>query len=66
MRSAYTILVRKPEGKRSLVRHWRRYEDNIRMDLRVIFWEGVNWIHLDQDRGNLRAVMNTVIYLRVP
>jgi hypothetical protein len=38
----------------------------IRMDLREIGWEGVDWIHLAQDRGQWRAVVNTVMNLRVP
>jgi hypothetical protein len=43
-------LVGKPEGKRPLGSPRRRREDNIRMDLREIGWEGVDWIHLAQDR----------------
>jgi hypothetical protein len=39
---------------------------NIRMDLREIGWEGVDWMHLDQDRGQWRALMNTVMDIRVP
>jgi hypothetical protein len=46
---AYRILVGKPEGKRPLVRFRHRWEDNIRMDLREIGLEGVDWIHLVQD-----------------
>jgi hypothetical protein len=45
-RNAYKILVRNPEGKRPLGRPHRRWEDNIRMDLRERGWEGVNWFHL--------------------
>jgi hypothetical protein len=40
----------KHEGKRPLGRCRRRWEDNIRMDLREIVWEGVEWMHLAQDR----------------
>jgi hypothetical protein len=47
--NAYNILVVKPEGKRPLGRHRRRWEDT-RMDLMEIGWKGVNWIHLAQDR----------------
>jgi len=65
MRNAYEILVRKPEGKRSLGRSRHRWQD-IRMDLREVEWEGVNWIHLAQDRDQWRAVVNTVINLRGP
>jgi hypothetical protein len=43
------LLVGKPEGKRPLGRPRRRWED-IRMDLRKIGWEGVDWMHLAQDR----------------
>jgi hypothetical protein len=50
IRNAYKIFVRKPEGKRPRGRPRRRWEDNIRMDLKEIVWEGVDWIHLVQDR----------------
>jgi hypothetical protein len=46
MRNSYSILVGKPEGKRPLGRHRQRWEDNIRMNLREIGWEGVDWVHL--------------------
>jgi hypothetical protein len=36
------------------------------MELGVISWEGVDWVHLAQDRDHLRAVVNTVMNLRVP
>jgi hypothetical protein len=49
MRNAYKMLVRKPERKRPLGRPRRRWED-IRMDLRGIGWQGMDWIHLAQDR----------------
>jgi hypothetical protein len=45
------ISVGKPEGKRRLGRPRCRRADNIRMDIRELGWEGVNWIHLAQDRG---------------
>jgi hypothetical protein len=45
-RNAYMILVGKPEGKRPLGRSRRRWEDNIRMDLREIGWSGTDWINL--------------------
>jgi len=44
MRNVYKILVGKSEGKRPLGRPRHRWEDNIRMDLREIRWEGVDWI----------------------
>jgi hypothetical protein len=65
-KNAYRILVGKPEGKRPLERRRRRWEDNIRMDLREIGWGGVDWIDLAQDRDQWRPLMNTVINLRVP
>jgi hypothetical protein len=44
----------------------RRWEDNIRMDLRVIEWGGVDWKHLAQHRYKWRGLVNTVMNLRVP
>jgi hypothetical protein len=60
------ILVGGPEGRRPLGRPKRRWEDNIKMDLREIGFGGVDWIHLPQDRGRWRAVVNTVMNLLVP
>jgi hypothetical protein len=65
-RGVYRVLVGKPEGKRSLGRTRRRWEDNIKMDLREIGIEGANWIRLAQDRVQRRAFANTVMNLRVP
>jgi hypothetical protein len=67
-RNAYRILVGTPEGKRPLGRPRRRWEDNIRMDLREIGWggSGVDWIDLSEDRDQWRALVNTVMNLRVP
>jgi hypothetical protein len=65
-RNAYRILVGKPEGKRPLGRPRRRWEDNIRMDLREIGWGGMDWINLTQDRNQWRALVNTAMNLRVP
>jgi hypothetical protein len=65
-RNVYRILVGKPEGKRSLERPRRRWEDGVKMDLREIGWGGgVEWIHLAQDRDRWRAAMNAVMNLRV-
>jgi hypothetical protein len=50
MRKVYNIFVGKPEGKRPLVRPRHKWEDNIRMNPWEIRWEGVDWIHLTQDR----------------
>jgi hypothetical protein len=66
MRNTYNILVGKPERKRPLGRPRRRWESNIRIYLREIGWKGGNWMHLAQDRDQLRAVVNTVVKLRVP
>jgi hypothetical protein len=66
MRNAYRILVGKPEGKRPLGRPRRRWEDNIRMDLREIGWGGMVWIDLAQDREQWRTLVNTAMNLRVP
>jgi len=58
MRNAYKILIRKSEGKRPLWRRRRRCENNVRMGLREIAWDGVDWMHLAQDWDQLRAVVN--------
>jgi hypothetical protein len=58
--------VGKPEGKRLLERPRRRWVDNIKIDLRERDWDGINWIDLAQDREQWRALVNTVINLRVP
>jgi hypothetical protein len=59
-------VVGKPEGRRPLGRPRRRWEYNIKMDLREIGWRGVDWMHVTQDRDKWRAVVNTVMNLRVP
>jgi hypothetical protein len=64
--NAYTLLVGKPEGKRPLGRPKRRSVDNIKMDLLEIGWGGVDWIGLAQDRDRWRALVNSVLNLRVP
>jgi hypothetical protein len=66
VRGAYNILVGRPEGGRPLGRHRSRWEDNIKMDLREIGFGDVDWIHLAQDRDRCRALVNTVMNLRVP
>jgi hypothetical protein len=65
-RNAYRILVGKPEGRRSLGRPRRRWVDNIKMDLREIGWDDMDWIDLAQVRDQGRALVNTVMNLRVP
>jgi hypothetical protein len=62
----YGVLVGRPECKRPLGRPWRRWEDNIKMDLREIGIDGTNWIQLAHDRVQWRACVNTVMNLRVP
>jgi hypothetical protein len=64
-RKVYKVLVGKPEGKRPPGRPRRRWEDEIRMDLREIGLEGVDWIRLAQDRDRWRAVVSAVMNLRV-
>jgi hypothetical protein len=65
-RNEYKILVGKPEGKRPLGGPRRRWEDNIKMDLRETGWGGMYWIGLAQDRDQQRALVNTIMNLRVP
>jgi hypothetical protein len=64
-RKVYWVLVGKYEGKTMLGRSRRRWEDGIRMDLREIGWGSVEWIHLAHDRDWCRALVNTVMNLRV-
>jgi hypothetical protein len=66
VRGANNILVGRPEGRRPLGKPRRRWEDNIEMDLREIGFGDVDWIHLNRDRDKWRAVVNTVMNLRVP
>jgi hypothetical protein len=65
-RNAYDVSVGKPEGKRPVGRPRRRREDSIRMDLRGIVWKCADWIHLAQDRDQWRAVVNTIMKLKIP
>jgi hypothetical protein len=65
-KNAYRILVGKPEGRRRLGRPRHRWVDNIKMDFREIGWDGMDWIDLVQDRDQWRALVNTVMNLRVP
>jgi hypothetical protein len=55
-----------PEGKEPLGRPRRRWVNNIKMDLREIGWGSMDWIDLAQDRYQWRALVNTVMNLRVP
>jgi hypothetical protein len=65
-RGAYNILVGRPEGRRPLGRPRHRWKDNIKIDQRELEFGDVNWIHLAQDRDRWRALVNTVMNLRVP
>jgi hypothetical protein len=65
-RNVYWFLVGKPEGKRPLGGPRHRWIDNIKMDLLEIGLSVENWIGLAQDRYRWRAVVNSVMNLRVP
>jgi hypothetical protein len=66
MKNSYRILLRKPKGKRLLGRPRYRWEDNIRMNLREIGWEGVDWKYLTQNKDQWQALMNMIMNLQVP
>ncbi|KAJ4431945.1 hypothetical protein ANN_20554, partial [Periplaneta americana] len=63
-RNAYRVLVGRPEGKRPLGRPRRRWEDNIKMDLREVGYEDREWINLAQDRDRWRAYVRAAMNLR--
>jgi hypothetical protein len=65
-RNVYRLLVGKPEGKRPLGRSRRRWIDNIKMGLLETGVSVVDWIGLAQDRYRWRALVNSVMNLRVP
>ena len=56
----------KPEGRRPLGRPRSGWEDNIKMDLREVEWDGMGWINMAQNSGEWRAFVNAVMILRVP
>jgi hypothetical protein len=60
--NAYRLLV----GKRPLGRPTRRWVDNIRMDIGEVEWGDMDWIGLAKDRNRWRALVNSVLNLRVP
>jgi hypothetical protein len=66
MRDTEKSLVVKPEGKGPLEEPRHRCENNIKMDLKEIGWEGMDWIHLTQDRDQWWALLNIVLNLCVP
>jgi hypothetical protein len=65
-KNAYRLLVGKPEGKRPLRRPRRGWVDNIKMDFGEVGWDDVDWIDLAQVRNRWRALVNSVLNLRVP
>jgi hypothetical protein len=65
-RGVYRVLLGRPEGKSPLERPRCRWKDSIKMDLRVIWIDGANWIQLAQDRVQWWAFVNTVINLWIP
>jgi hypothetical protein len=64
-RGLYSLLVEKPEGKRSLGRPRRRWEDNIKIYLQEVGCGGMYWIGLAQDRDRWRALVNAAMNFRV-
>jgi hypothetical protein len=65
-RNTYRLMVGKPEGKRPLGRPRCRWVDNIGMDLGEVGWDDVDCIGLAHDRNRWRALVNSVLNLRVP
>jgi len=65
-RGVCRVLTGKPEGKKSLGRPRRRWEDNTEMDLLEVGCGGMDWIELARDRNRCQAVVNEVMNLRVP
>ena len=65
-RGVYGVLVGKQEGRILLWRPWRRWVDNIRIDLQEVGCGYIDWIGLAQDRGRWRTLVSAVMNLRVP
>jgi hypothetical protein len=65
-RNAYKILVGKPERRRPLRRPRLRWVSNIKRDLRNTGWGSMDWVDLAQDGDQWRALLNTVVNLRLP
>jgi len=65
-KGVYRVLLRKPEGERSLGRPRRRWVDKIRVDLRELGCGYMDWIGLVQDRDRWRTLVSAVMNLRVP
>jgi hypothetical protein len=66
MRNLYKVLARKPKGKRPPRRPKHRWEYDIRMYVREVGWEDLDWLHLTQVRDQWRVLVNTVINLWAP
>jgi len=65
-RGVYGVLVRKPGGKTPPGKPWRKWEDNIKMDLQEVGCGGMDWIELTQDRDSWQALLHAVMNFRVP
>jgi hypothetical protein len=65
-RGVYRVLIGRPEGKRPLGRPRRRREDDIRIDLKEMGFNGANWIQLAQDRVQWQSLVSKVMNVRVP
>jgi len=64
--NTYRVLVRTRGGKRLLVRHRRRWNDNIKTDFQEVVWDGMVWVHVAEDRNTWRAPVHVVFNLWVP
>jgi len=64
-RVVYRVLVGRPKGKRALGRPRRRWEGNIKMDLQDVYGCCWDWIELAEDRDRWRALLSTVMELRI-
>jgi hypothetical protein len=65
-RDVYRVLVGRPEGKRPLGKPRHRWEDDIKIDLRELGIDGVNWIRMAQDGVQWQAFVNTKMNLWIP
>jgi hypothetical protein len=64
-RGVYSVLVEKPKGKRPMGRPRRRWDDNIKMILQEVGFEGMDWIELAQNRDSWRAFVKAVMNIQV-